>query len=532
VTVRGKQAIEMALGKRLLLGEMVARSARKFPDREAMIYGDTRLTYKQFNARINRLAHGLLDLGVKKGSKVAILAYNCNQFMEAYFALAKIGGVAVPLNFRLHPEELTYIVDNSDAEAFIVGEAFVDTVESIKKNLPRVKKYISFTDKPVKEMLHYETWIAKYPDNEPLIPIKEEDPAFIMYTSGTTGRPKGAVLTHKNEVVMCMLEAMWVGSEPGIHDLSDSIALTPPPIFHLAAFAFSQIAFFFGATLVLSTEVFDPVNIMETIQKERVTAILLIPAMSNFLLMLPDLDKYDTSSLQIWVSGGAILPTETRKQVKKHFSNVKIFDMFGQTEMSPVVSGLQPSQSEGRETSVGKPLPFIEVRVVDDSDNDVPVGVVGEAVYRGPTLMKEYYKNPAATKEAMRSGWFHGGDLVRQDAEGYIYVVDRKKDMIISGGENIYPAEIEEVLYGHTKILECAVIGVHDDKWGESVKAVVVCKPEEQLTEQEVIEYCKMHLASYKKPRSVDFVDSLPRSAVGKVLKTVLREQYGKSVKY
>jgi fatty-acyl-CoA synthase len=332
--------------------------------------------------------------------------------------------------------------------------------------------------------------------------------------------------------VMCMLESMWVGSEPGVHDLADSIALTPPPIFHLAAFAFSQICFFFGATLVLSTEVFDPVNIMENIQKEKVTAILLIPAMSNFLLMLPDLDKYDTSSLQIWISGGAILPTETRKQVRKHFPNVKIFDMFGQTEMSPVVSGLQPSESEGCETSVGKPLPFIEVRVVDDNDNDVPVGMVGEAAYRGPTVMKEYYKNPQATKEAMRGGWFHGGDLVKRDAEGYIYVVDRKKDMIVSGGENIYPAEIEEILYGHTKILECAVIGVHDDKWGESVKAVVVCKPGEQLTEKEVTDYCKNHLASYKKPRSVDFVDSLPRSAVGKVLKTVLREQYGKSVKY
>lgn len=527
-----KPAIEMALGKRLLLGEMVTRSARKFPDREAMIYGDTRLTYKQFNARINRLAHGLMDLGIKKGSKVAILAFNCNQFMETYFALAKIGAVAVPLNFRLHPEELTYIVDNSDAEAFIMGDGFVDTVQSIKSNLPKVKKYISLTNEPVKGMLHYETWIAKYPDDEPLIPIKEDDPAFIMYTAGTTGRPKGAVLTHKNEVVMCMLEAMWVASEPGIRDLSNSIALTPPPIFHLAAFAFSQICFFFGATLVFSTEVFDPVNIMETIQKEKVTAILLIPAMTSFLLMLPDLDKYDTSSLQIWISGGAILPTETRRQVRKHFPSVKIFDMFGQTEMSPVVSGLRPSESDGRETSVGKPLTFIELRVVDENDNDVPVGIVGEAAYRGPTVMKEYYKNPKATREAMRGGWFHGGDLLRRDESGYIYVVDRKKDMIISGGENIYPAEIEEALYKHPKILECAVIGVHDEKWGESVKAVVVRKPEEQLTEQEVIEYCKMHLASYKKPRSVDFVDSLPRSAVGKVLKTVLREQYGKSVKY
>jgi acyl-CoA synthetase (AMP-forming)/AMP-acid ligase II len=206
--------------------------------------------------------------------------------------------------------------------------------------------------------------------------------------------------------------------------------------------------------------------------------------------------------------------------------------MFGQTEMCPVVSGLGHSESEGRGTSVGRVLPFIEMRIVDDDDNDVPVGTVGEAIYRGPTVMKEYYKNPEATAEAMRGGWFHSTDLVRQDEEGFIYIVDRKKDMIISGAENIYPAEIEEVLYKHPKILECAVIGVYDEEWGEAIKAVVVCKPGEELTEEEVVEYCKEHLTSYKKPKSVDFVDVLPRGSIGKVLKTVLREKYGKSVRY
>jgi acyl-CoA synthetase (AMP-forming)/AMP-acid ligase II len=254
--------------------------------------------------------------------------------------------------------------------------------------------------------------------------------------------------------------------------------------------------------------------------------------MTNFLLMLPDLDKYDTSSLQVWGSSGAILPTETRRQMMKHFPNVKIFDLFGMTEMSALVSGLLPSESEGRETSVGKALPFIEIRVVDDEDNDVPVGVVGEAVYRGPTVLKEYYKNPEATAGAMRGGWFHSGDLVKRDKEGFLYIVDRKKDMINSGGENIYPAEIEEVLYRHPKIQEAAVIGVHDEEWGESVKAIVVPKPGEELTEKEVVAFCKNNLASFKKPKSVDFIDVLPRNAMGKVLKTVLREQYGKSVKY
>ena len=530
--MKERQAIEEALGRRLLLGEMIARDARKFPDKEALIYGNVRLTYRQFNARVNRLAHALLDIGIKKGSKVAILAFNCNQFMEAYFALAKIGGVAVPLNFRLHGEELKYIVNHSEAEAFIMGEAFTEMIIGIQKDLPKVRDYISITDKPVEGMLHYETWIAKYTDDEPLILVEEDDPAFIMYTAGTTGSPKGAVLTHKNEVVMCMLESMFVASEPGMPDPSKATAFAAPPVFHLAAFAFCQISIFLGATMVLPVEVFNPEYIMQTIEKEKINAILLIPAMAFFLLQLPDLEKYDTSSLELWVTGAAILPTETRKQILKHFPNVKIFDMFGQTEMSPVVSGLVPSEYEGRETSVGRALPFIEIRVVDDKGNDVPVGEIGEAIYRGPTVMKEYYKDPDATAEAMRGGWFHSTDLVRQDEEGFIYIVDRKKDMIISGAENIYPAEIEEVLFSHPKILECAVIGVHDEEWGESVKAIVVCKQGESMTGEEVVEYCKQHLASYKKPKSVDFMDALPRNPAGKVLKTVLREKYGKSVKY
>ena len=530
--MKDKQAIEEALGRRLLLGESLARNARKFPDREALIYGETRLTYKQFNARVNRLAHAFLDLGIKKGSKVAILAFNCNQFMEAYFALGKIGGVAAPLNFRLHPEELTYIVDHSDAEAFIMGEVFVETVSGIQKDLPKVKNYISISEKPVEGMLHFETWIAKYPDEEPLILIDEDDPLFLMYTAGTTGRPKGAVLTHKNEIVMWMLASAVVLSEPELGDVWNYKAFAAPPIFHLAAFGYCQFMFFLGGTVVLPTEVFNPEYIMKTIEKERINTILLIPAMTFFLLQLPDLEKYDTSSLRVWATGAAILPTETRKQIMKHFPNVKIFDLFGQTEMSPLVSALRHSESQGRETSVGKALPFIEIRVVDDNDNDVPVGTVGEAIYRGPTVMKEYYKNPEATAEAMRGGWFHSGDLVRRDEEGFIYIVDRKKDMIITGAENIYPAEIEEVLFKHPKILECAVIGVHDEEWGESVKAIVVCKEGESLTAEEVVEFCKEHLASYKKPKSVDFMDSLPRNPAGKVLKTVLREKYGKSVKY
>jgi fatty-acyl-CoA synthase len=530
--VKSKEEIRQELGRRLLLGEMMARNARKFPNKEALVYGDTRLNYRQFNARINRLAHALMDVGVKKGDKVAILAYNCNQFMETYFALAKIGGVAVPINFRLHPQEMTYIVNQSDAKALIAGEDFLETVRGMQKDLSQVKTYISIGEKPVEGMLNFEKWISGYSDDEPLVLVDEDDPLFIMYTAGTTGRPKGAVITHRNEMVLWMLAASWVLTEPGMSNLWNFRAFGAPPIFHLASFGFCQFMFFLGATVVLPTKVFDPVYIMETIEKEKINALILVPAMTFFVLLTPNLEKYDTSSLQVWGSSGAILPVETRKQVKKVFPNVKIFDFFGQTEMSSLVSGLLPSESKGRENSVGKILPYIEIRVVDDDDKDVSVGAVGEAVYRSPTVMKEYYKDPKATAESMKGGWFHGGDLVRMDEQGYIFVVDRKKDMIVSGAENIYPAEVEAVLSTHPKIMECAIIGVWDQEWGESVKAVVVRKPGETVTQEELIDFCKANLASYKKPKSVDFIDALPRNAMGKVLKRDLREKYGKSVRY
>jgi fatty-acyl-CoA synthase len=530
--VQSKEDIERELGRRLLPAGLIARNARRGPDREAVVYGDTRLTYREFNARVNRLAHALMDMGVKKGEKVAALLFNCNQFLEAYLAMAKIGAVTVPLNFRLHPEEIAYIVNNADAVAFIMGETFVNTVRGIQKDLPKVRQYISVSEKPVEGMHHFESLLQKYPDDEPLVLVDEDDPLFIMYTAGTTGRPKGAVLTHKGQVILWTVATIEVGRESGFGDMSIWRSCAAPPIFHIASFGTCLAYLLFGSTVILPSEVFNPVEILQLLEREKCDAVLLIPAMANFLLQMPNLDQYDTSNLKAWFSGASILNTDLRRRIMKAFPHVKIFDCFGQTETNAMVSMLRASDAERKVASVGTALPFVEVRVVDDQDRDVPVGEVGEAVYRGPNIMKEYYNNPEATAAAFRNGWFHSGDAIRKDGEGFIYVVDRKTDMIVSGGENIYPAEIEEVLYKHPKILEAAVIGVRDEEWGESVKAIVVTKPGETLTEEEVIDFCKGRLASYKKPRSVEFIDSLPRNPAMKVLKTVLREKYGKSLEY
>jgi acyl-CoA synthetase (AMP-forming)/AMP-acid ligase II len=254
--------------------------------------------------------------------------------------------------------------------------------------------------------------------------------------------------------------------------------------------------------------------------------------MTNLLVNTVDLSRYDTSSLKIFVSGAAILPSETRRRIDEAFGGLKLFDVFGQTEMSPVTTMLKPDDAGRKTASVGRPVVNVEVRVVDDEDNDVPRGEVGEIVYRGPTTMKEYYRNSEATEETLKNGWFHSGDLVRQDEEGFVYVVGRKKDMIISGGENIYSAEIEDALFEHPGVLEAAVIGVYDEVWGESVMAVVVPMQGEELTEAEIIDWCGERLAGYKKPRRVDFIDELPKNAAMKVLKYELREKYGKSVRY
>jgi acyl-CoA synthetase (AMP-forming)/AMP-acid ligase II len=312
---------------------------------------------------------------------------------------------------------------------------------------------------------------------------------------------------------------------------ADDIYLNTIPLFHVGLTTFFLLNLVAGGTNVLM-RAFDPREALEIIQREKVTTTWLVPAMTIAVLSLKDVEKYDLSSLRIWYSGGAILPTEIRNRLMNLLKGIAIFDIFGQTETNGCTTALRHNDGLRKTASVGQPLGTIEIRIVDDEDNVVPPGESGELCYRGPSLFTEYYKNPAETETAWRNGWFHSGDIVRQDEEGFVYVVDRKKDIIVTGGENVASKEVEEVIFQHPKILEAAVIGVPHEKWGETIKAVAVLKPGEKMTEEELINFCKDRVAGYKKPTSVDFIDALPRSSTGKVLKYELRKKYGPAVKY
>lgn len=514
--------------RELILGEMLARRARTHPEREAIVFKERRYSYHDLDARANQVANALAESGIRQGDNIAELLMNCNEIIEAYFGVCKAGAVNVPLNFRLKSPEIIFQLQDSEAEILIFGEQFAAVAEAIQAEMPNLK-FVCVGATCPSFARSYEEFIGGASPASPGVPVSDNDPAFIMYTSGTTGKPKGAVLTHKNTVMNVLNATIEFYSVLG--EYADERWLFVAPVFHTAAAALSFICFFRGGTACY-VETFDPQQTVQKIQDEKITNIFLPPVMSTFMLNTVEIDKYDTSSLRMYGSGASVLPTETRKQIKQAFPNVKLFDGFGQTEMSPLTCMLKPDDADQKLASIGKPLINVEVRIVDDNDQDVKLGEPGEIIYRGPTTMKEYYKNPDATAEALRGGWFHSGDVVRQDEDGFIYVVDRKKDVIISGGENIYPVEIEEVLYQHPKILEAAVIGVHDEVWGESVMAVVVPKDGSELTVEEVMSWCAERLAGYKKPKHVDFLEALPRNAAMKVLKTELRERYGKSIKY
>ncbi|PIC62780.1 acyl-CoA synthetase [Sporosarcina sp. P13] len=515
----------LLLSQQLLIGELLKQASHKTPNKESFVYEEERLTYKQMDDRATHLAGWLQSKGIKKNDKVGFILKNGLPFVEVFFGVSMSGGVGVPINFRLAANELEYIINNSDSKILIIDNEFAEVINSIRNKIPKVEAIIIVNNSSaIDNCITYSSIFGEASIYTPCEDLTDNDPGMIVYTSGTTGKPKGAVLTHKNLCINRLL-VIWETKTPLY-----AKQLIIPPLFHVAAMAGLIKNCLINGTAVIQRN-FDPEDTLLTIEKEKINSLMLVPAMWNSILQVSNLERYDLSSVIECSSGGAVCPLELKKKIMSTFKNASYNESLGQTEMSPAATSLNNLDVIRKTKSVGKPILGVEARIVDENMNDVPVGEVGEIVYRGPSVMKEYYNNPEGTKEAFKGGWFHSGDIVRADEEGFIYIVDRKKDMLISGGENIYPIEIEEVLHAHPSILECAIVGVPDINWGESVKAFIVLRHGKELSAEEVIEYCTEHLASYKKPKFVEFVDQLPRNASGKIMKQVLRECLMKTTK-
>jgi long-chain acyl-CoA synthetase len=504
------------------LRDVINGNAQRWPEKIAFIFEGQSYTFKQVNNRINSLVHALTPLGVEKGDRVGILAYNCSQYFEV-FGLGKAGRVCVPLNYRSVGRELVYLINHSGINTLILERSFVDVINPLRHELGAVRSYICLDD-GAEDMLGYEELIGSSPPDEPTDDVEENDPCVLFYTSGTTGRPKGAIHTHKSMVAEARLSHR--------HLCPDDVVLCVMPFFHVGGSAAHMIpAFAAGATIVVHKR-FDETPVLAAIEKENVTYVFLVPAMILRLLEHPDLNRYDLSSLRAVGYTGAPMPVEALRRGIARLGQV-FFQELGQTEtLNMTVLSQEEHKAEGsakelkRLESVGKPVGERELRIVDEQGQDVPIGVAGEIVARSDRMMQGYWNLPQDTSTTIRDGWLHTGDVGRMDEDGYVYLVDRKKDMIISGGENIYSREVEEVLYMHPAVLEAAVVGVPDEKWGESVKAVLVLRPGAQAAEEEIIEFCKRHIASYKKPRSVEFWGELPKTGSGKIKKDEIRELY------
>jgi acyl-CoA synthetase (AMP-forming)/AMP-acid ligase II len=509
------------------LKDVILRNVECHPDKTAFIFGDKRYTFKEFNNRVNSLINALMDMGVEKGGRVGVLAYNCPQYFEIY-CTAKAGMVGVPLNYRFVGRELAYLINNSEANTVIVEREFLDVMRSIRPEIKGVKNFICL-DEPQPDMMYYEELLSKYPPDEPTVEVDEEDLMVLFYTSGTTGVPKGAMHTHKSLITNARITA------PLFHLTPDDIVLCVMPFFHVGGSVFYLFpSFYTGCTTAMLSK-FDAKLTLETIERERVTNVHPVPTMIVTMLEYPDFHKYDISSLRTILYAASPMPVAALKKGIKLFGENIFLQAFGQSESGAItILKKEDHKVEGSEEelkvllSAGKPFPGIEVRIADDQDNEAPPGEVGEIIVRSEVIMKGYWKMPEETAETLRGGWLHTGDMGRWDENGYLYIVDRKKDMIISGAENIYPREVEEVLYAHPAVLEAAVVGVPDEKWGESVKAVLALKQGMMATEEEIIEHCKQRLASYKKPKSVEFWDSLPKNPAGKIMKKEIRERYWK----
>jgi fatty-acyl-CoA synthase len=514
------------LGRTFNWVDQVLLWGRRTPMAVALVDGLTgqQRTYGDLDARSDRLAGALVSRGVGAGDRVVILMDNRLEFVESLLAVNRLGAIGVPVNFRLVADEVAYIVDQSGSSALIVGDGQASLVAGVRAGAAHPCLVVGDDARcdaagPGAEPYEAALWTDA---NSERIHLDDHSPALLMYTSGTTGRPKGAILSYSNLGVQAMALARLWGLEDEVE-----VNLIGSPLFHIGALAsVLPILSFGGTNVIMPSGAFDASSTVFAMERHGVTCCFLVPVQWQAICDLPD--AATSLALRVVAWGAAPATRQLLLAMTETFSRARIVATFGQTEMGPITCALRWPHPIEKLGSVGKPLSIVDIRIIDAEMRDVPVGDVGEIVYRGPSVMLGYWRDEAATADAFSGGWFHSGDLVRQDDEGYIYVVDRLKDMIISGGENIYCAELESAIASDPRVSEVAVIGVPDDRWGETPVAVVTARdPSDPPREEDVMMICRSRLASYKKPSRLVIMDELPRSAAGKVLKGQLRAFVG-----
>lgn len=500
------------------------RHAMMQPDAPALRFVGNTMTWADLRRRVAALAGALSGRGVGFGDRVMILMLNRTEFVESVLAANMIGAIAVPLNFRLTPTEIAVLVEDCVAHVMLTEAALAPVAIGVRNIQPLLSVIVVAGGSSQDSVFGYEDLLNEAGDVHEPVDIPNDSPALIMYPSGTTGRPKGAVLTHANLTGQAMTALYTSGA-----NINSDVGFVGVPLFHIAGIGNMLTGLLLGLpTVIYPLGAFDPGQLLDVLEAEKVTGIFLVPAQWQAVCTEQQARPRDLR-LRVLSWGAAPAPDALLRQMSATFPETQILAAFGQTEMSPVTCMLLGEDAIAKRGSVGRVIPTVAARVVDQNMNDVPVGEVGEIVYRAPTLMSCYWNNPEATAEAFAGGWFHSGDLVRMDSDGYVWVVDRKKDMIISGGENIYCAELENVLASHPDIAEVAVIGRADEKWGE-VPIAVAAVTNDDLRIEDLGEFLTDRLARYKHPKALEIVDALPRNPAGKVLKTELRLRYGACV--
>jgi acyl-CoA synthetase (AMP-forming)/AMP-acid ligase II len=512
----------------LNLGQNLKVNAKKLPDAVALKDRNRALTYAEANRRVNRLAHSLLSLGLEKGDKVAVVLENSIEIVEVYLATAKTGLVIVPINFRLVGAEVEYIVNNSDARAIVVHDEFTPCVDGIRRSLTGIKaeNYIVVGEER-EGYREYEAFIQGAPESEPDIQVEPHEPWILIYTSGTTGKPKGVVRSHESHIAFYLIDAIDFGFNE--HD----VCLNIMPLCHINSTFFTFTFLYIGGTAYIHpARSFRAEEILEIIEREKITFISLIPTHYSLLLNVSEERRgRDTSSIRKLLCSSAPVSKNMKLAIMDFFPGVELYEAYGSTEAG-IVTILKPEDQMSKLGSIGfESLGTDLIKILDEEGKEVGVGDIGELYSRGPMLFDEYYKSPSKTAASFRGEWFSAGDMARRDEDGFFEIVDRKDNLIITGGEHVYPSEVEKTICTHPGVLDVAVVGLPHDKWGEAVTAFVVPKDlDNPPAEKEILDFCRDKIASYKRPKAVHLVspEEMPRTGSGKVLHRALRERYSK----